>query len=186
MKAKGKADRDIETARAVDAALEPQGDTITLSSGVVLRGKLVPPLILVQVMASMPRPEPPVVFIKAMGREVENPEDPGYIERLQSWKMEYADRVVSAMIALGTEIVSAPKGLSHPDKDEWLEEYSVLGMPMHPENKTWRHLTWVKFRGVRDEHDMDAIQEVVGRLNGIREDAVKSAENFPGGDKVGR
>jgi hypothetical protein len=183
---KGSKNRDLETAQAIDRATKPQDDIITLSSGVVLRGKQANPLILVQVMAAFPRPEPPVQFIQVMGREVENPDDPDYIERLQAWKMEFADRMVTAMIALGTEFVSAPKGLSQPEKNDWLDDFSVLGLKMFPENKSWRYMTWVKFKAVRDETDMQAIQELVGRLSGVRESAVKSAENFPGSGKADR
>ena len=180
--AKQRNDKDLGAVQAVDRALEPQGDTITLSSGVVLRGKQANPLVLVQVMASLPRPEPPMVYMQAMGREVENPDDPTYIEKLQSWKMEYSDRMITAMILLGTELVSTPKGMPKPDKDDWLEEYTLLGMPAHPQSASWRYLTWMKFKAIRDEKDMRLLQEVVGRLSGVRESAVKSAEDFPGSD----
>lgn len=178
---KGKSN-DIDTARSIDAATAPQEDIITLSSGVVLRGKRTNPLVLVQVMAAIPRPEPPLVFIEKMGREMENPDDPNYIERLNAWKTDYADRLVSALIVLGTDLISTPKGMPGPDKGDWLEEYSLLRLPMHPENKSWRYLTWVKFKAVQDQTDMQSIQELVGRLNGVRESSVKSAENFPGRD----
>lgn len=179
-------DTDFESSRALEEAERAQGDTITLSSGVVLRGKRANPLVLVQVMAAVPRPEPPLVYMQAMGREVENPDDPNYIERLQSWKMEYADRIVNAMIALGTELVSAPKGVGKPESNEWLEEYALLGLPVHRESKAWRYLIWVKFKAIGNEMDMQAIQEVVGRLSGVRESAVKSAENFSGSNQVDR
>lgn len=185
MEKKGKT-KDLDTAQAVERALAPQDDTIILSSGVVLRAKKANPVILVQVMAASPRPEPPLVFMPAYGREMENPDDPNYIERLRSWKMEYSDRMVSALILLGTEIVSVPKGLPGPDKDAWLEEYSLLGLPMNAENKRWRYLTWVKFKACVDENDLKYIQEAVGRLSGVRESTVKSAENFPGSDKKDR
>ncbi len=183
MAAKGKKDSDFDTARAMERAVVPQDDTITLSTGVVLRGKRTNPVILVQVMAAFPRPEPPLVYIEKMGREMENPDDPNYIEKLQSWKMEYANHVVTAMVSLGTELVSSPRNLGHPDKDDWLADYSLLGMPMHPDHKQWRYLAWVKFKAVGNEDDMKKIQDVVGRLNGVRESAVKSAEDFPGSDQ---
>jgi hypothetical protein len=182
MARKGKVDSDFQTAQAIDRALVSQDDTITLSTGVVLRGRKTNPVILVQVMAAFPRPDPPMVFMPAYGREMENPDDPNYVEKLQSWKLESANHVVTAMISLGTELVSSPKGLSHPDKDDWLADYALLDMPMHPQHKQWRYLIWVKFRAIGNENDMQLIQEVVGRLNGVRESTVKSAENFPGSD----
>jgi hypothetical protein len=182
-----KQSKDLDTARAVENAMQPQDDTtFNLSSGVILRGRRANPLVLIQVMAAKPRPEPPLVYVQAMGREMENPDDPDYIDRLRSWQMEYADRMVTAMILLGTELVSVPKGLSHPDKNDWLEEYSLLGLPTSPENKSWRYLTWLKFRAVKGEQDMKMIQDVVGRLSGVRESSVQSAEEFPGSDKADR
>jgi hypothetical protein len=182
-----KQSKDLETAQAVERATQSQDDTtITLSSGVVLRGRRANPLVLIQVMAAKPRPEPPLVYIQAMGREMENPDDPDYIDRLRSWQMEYADRMVTAMILLGTELVSVPKGLSSPDKNDWLEEYALLALPTSPENKSWRYLTWLKFRAVKNENDMKVIQDVVGRLSGVRESAVQSAEDFPGSNQADR
>lgn len=181
-----KTDTDFKAATAVDKTLQPQDGTITLSSGVVLRGKQANPLILVQVMAAFPRPQPPVMYMQQMGREVENPDDPNYLEALQSWKMEYSNAIVTAMIILGTELVSKPKKMSGPDDNEWLEEYSLLGTPTHPRNKSWRYLTWVKFKAMKDEKDMELIKEIVGRLSGVRESAVKSAEDFPRSEPADR
>lgn len=179
-------DVDLKTVEAVDKVLQPQSDTATLSSGVVLRGKQANPLILVQVMAAFPRPEPPLVYMQAMGREVENPDDPDYIERLQSWKMEYSNSMVTAMITLGTELESKPKKMPGPDDDEWLEEFSLLGLPTHPQSKSWRYLMWVKFQAIKSDKDMELIKELVGRLSGVRESTVRSAESFSGSDKTDR
>lgn len=176
-------DGEFVTAQAIEAAQAPEDNTITLSTGVVLRGKKTNPVILVQVMGAFPRPEPPLVYIEKMGREMENPDDPNYLEKLQSWKMEFANHVVTAMVSLGTELISAPKALSHPEKNDWLADYSLLGLPMHPDHKQWRYLAWVKYKAIGNEEDMKKIQEMVGRLNGVRESSVKSAENFPGGNQ---
>lgn len=182
-KAQG-SDSDVKVARVVDAVQEENQDNLVkLSTGVVLRGKLANPTIFIMVMAANPRPEPPLVYIKEMGRQMENEADPDYLERVQAWKVEYSDRLVTAMIMMGTELVSAPKKLGKPQEDDWLEEYSLLGMPMMPESKSWRYLTWVKFKGMSNEQDMQAIMDVVGRLNGVREPTVKSAEEFPGSDE---
>lgn len=183
MERKGRANNDIETARAIDQAQKPQDDTITLSTGVVLKGKPANPVILIQVMAAYPRPNPPLYFNDTMGREMENPDDPGYIEQLQSWKMDYSDRMTTAMIKLGTELVSAPKKLGTPQDNKWLADYADLGLPMRPDSESWRYLAWVKFRAVQNEKDLQAIMEVVGRLSGVRETTIKSAENFSGSDQ---
>lgn len=177
---------DLKTAQAVQNALIETENKIELTSGVVLRGKQANPTVMIQVMADFERPRVPTFFDKKMGREMENPDDPAYLEALQSWRMEYANAMTNAMIVLGTELVSVPNGMPGPDSDIWLDEYRLLVKNTHPENTTWRYLTWVKFKAFADPvEDMKRIQEVVGALSGVRESAVKAAEDFPGRDKDG-
>ena len=159
---------------------------ITLSSGVVLKAKQAPPLALVKVLAAFPRPKPPVYMNKQMGREMENPEDPEYIEKLKAHRMESSNAVLNALILLGTELVSVPKGFSKPADQEWLDEFQLLGLPSRPENASWRYLTWVTQRAVLSEDDLLKIQEAVGRLSGVTEAAVKSAESFSGSGTNGK
>lgn len=188
---------DIKTAMAVDKAQEESSDLIELSSGVVLRAKKANPLVMIRVMAAFPRPKPPTWFDPTMGREMENPNDPDYLEKVQAWQMEMSSSMLSAMIMLGTELESKPKGFPgpHPSKSKsngsekvewpaWIEEYALLGIPMHTQNASWRYLTWVMFKAVEDEKDLEKIREVVGRLSGIREESVQTAEQFPGSDKA--
>ena len=93
---------------------------------------------------------------------------------------------MTAMIVLGTELESKPRGMPGPDDNAWIEEYSLLVNDIHPENKAWRYLTWVKFKAMTDEADMAKVQEVVGALSGVRESSVSAAEDFPGRDTEGR
>lgn len=172
-----------EVAKAVEEQKKPKDNTITLSSGVVLRGKQANPLILIDVMANFPRPKPPIWKNPKMGREMENPDDPDYRERLRNWEMEMSSATLSAMILLGTELVSVPKGFPKPKDDSWLDEYELLGMTLKPANESWRYLKWVTFKAVTDEKDLEKIRDVVGRLSGVRESSVESAANFPGSEQ---
>lgn len=173
---------DLKTIRAVAEGKKGAQDEFTLSSGVVLRAKKANPMVLITVMTRYPRPKPPTFFMEAMGREMENPDDPDYIERIKSWEMESNSQVLNALILLGTELVSVPKGLPKPSDDKWMNKYRVLDMPVHPENEDWRYLTWVKTVAALDENDLDMIQNAVGKLSGIAEVDVKAAEQFPGSD----
>lgn len=174
---------DLKTAQAVDEAKFAEDDLIKLTSGVVLRGKAAPPLLLIKVLAAFPRPKPPTWMHPTMAREMENPDDPEYLEALQAWKMESSNATVNALIILGTELVSKPKDLPGPDDKQWLEDYAELGLPMKPESATWRYLTWVTFKAAPTSHDLEYIQEVVGRLSGVPEKKVAAADSFPGSDK---
>jgi hypothetical protein len=164
----------VEAFEAVDS------DLLTLSSGVVLRVRQAPPLTLIKILAAFPRPKPPVYHNATMGRDVENPDDPDYLERLQAHKTESSSALLNALILLGTELVSTPKKFSKPDEDSWLEEYAELGIPSKPESKSWRYLNWVMFKAVANEKDLEVIQKAVGRRSGVPETAVKSAEQFSG------
>lgn len=170
-----------KTVAAVEQANQPENDTITLSTGVVLRVKKVPSLTLIKMLASSPRPKVPVYFNKNMGREIEHPDDPDYIERVRSWKIEISDMTLNALILLGTELVKCPKGVPSPESDKWIQKYSLLGQPITAENEYWRYLTWVTFVAATADSDMGLIQEVVGRLSGVPEAAVEATETFPAG-----
>lgn len=174
-----------KVARVVEEAQAESNHLIRLSSGVVLRGKQAPPLALVKVMAAFTRPKPPVYFNETMGREVENPDDPDYIARVQAYQTESSNAILNALILLGTELAETPKKFPKPEDDDWLEEYRELGLTPRM-NKSWRYLTWVTFKAVLNEHDLELIRDEVGRLSGVPESAVQSAEAFPRGNKNGR
>ena len=172
--------------KVVEAIEAQESDLLTLSSGVVLRVKQAPPLTLIKVMAAFPRPKPPVYFNQTMGREVENPDDPDYLERLQAHKTESSSALLNALILLGTELISVPKKFPKPEDASWLEEYGELGIMLKPESKSWRYLNWVMFKAVAHEKDLELIQKAVGRRSGVPETTVKSAEAFPGSDQTNR
>lgn len=176
---------DESLIEAVEEA-DRSSDLIELSTGVVLKGKKANPLALLKVMARFERPKPPMVFMKAMGREMENPEDPDYIERIKAWQRESNMALLNALILLGTELHSTPAGFPRPEDDSWLDEYSVFGLDMRPTIPAWRYLTWITFKACVDEKDMLRIQETVGKLSGVREADVKSAVTFPGSDATKR
>lgn len=171
---------DMKTVRAVSDEKKGAQDEFTLSSGVVLRAKKANPITLIKVMTRFPRPKPPVFFMESMGREMENPDDPDYIERVKAWEMESNAQVLNALILLGTEFVSTPKNVPGFMDDKWLNKYRLLDMPVHPDDKDWRYLTWVTFVAAPDEKDLDVIQEAVSKKSGIAEADVKNAEQFPG------
>lgn len=171
--------------KVIDAIEEVESDLVTLSTGVVLKAKKANPLMMIKVMAAHPRPKPPLWKHPTMGREMENPDDPEYQAQLKAYEMETNDATLNAFILLGTELVSVPKGMEkpHPKGDKplkWIDDYSLLNIPMFVNNASWRYLTWVMFKAIADEKDLTLIQEAVGRLSGISEKSVESAESFSG------
>lgn len=179
-------DTDREIAKALDAAGEADDNLIRLSTGVILEAHQANPNVLIRVMTAKQRPDPPVVFIKAMGREMENPDDPDYISRVKDWEMSYNNGMLNALVALGTTFVSKPKGMPGPDDETWLKDYEALGLPVIRDSKAWRYITWVLFKAAVNEKDTALIGEKVKRLSGVKEADVKAAETFPEGDQAGR
>ena len=161
---------------------EEDENIIVLSTGVKLRGKVASALALIKVMASFPRPRVPTYYNEKVGREMENPEDPDYLERVQAQKTESSSAMLNALILLGTEIFSVPKGFPSEKSNDWIDEYREVGLEPKPENARWRYLNWVIFKAAPAAEDMQAIQKVVGRLSGVPESAVQDAEEFPGGE----
>lgn len=178
-------DKDKEFVDNLAAVQNETGD-VTLSTGVVLRGKQAPPLILISIMAKYPRPKPPVYHSRELGRSIEHPDDPDYLEQVKSWQASSSTAVLNAMIVLGTYVVSVPKKFPTHKSDEWLKEYSVLDMDMFPENESWRYLTWVKLKAAPADSDLVKIREVVSRLSGVPETDVQAAETFSGSDSSNR
>ena len=102
MKNKGINETDGEVAKVIDVSGQKADNLLTLSTGVVLMAKQASPSIMIRVMTARERPQPPMVFMQAMGREMENPDDPDYIARVQAWEMNYNNSMLNALIGLGT------------------------------------------------------------------------------------
>lgn len=171
---------DKTLAKAIDKNKKggESDDLITLSTGVVLRAKAANPMTLIRVMTANPRPQPPTVFIEVMGREVENPDDPDYIKRVEDWQMQYNSSMLNALIGLGTELVSKPKGMEGPDGSKWLLDYKAFGLKTVPESPSWRYIAWIMFIAAPTEADTKIIGEKVKSKSGVKDEAVQAAETF--------
>lgn len=177
---------DKIVAKAIDAVGEAEGNLIRLSTGVVLEAHQANPNVLIRIMTAQPRPTPPVYFSKEMGREMENPDDPDYIKRVQAWEMSYNSGMLNALVGLGTTLHSKPKGFPGPDDESWLKDYKALGLPVIADSPAWRYITWVLFKAAVIDKDTALIGEKVKKLSGVKEADVKSAESFSEGDEASR
>lgn len=175
---------DKSVAQAIDATREADDNLIRLSTGVILEAHQANPNILIRVMTADPRPNPPVVYVKAMGREMENPDDPDYIKRVQAWEFSYNGRMLNALIGLGTTLHSVPKKFPKPEDDSWLADYKAMGLPVIPDSSAWRYITWVMFKAAVLDKDTQLIGEKVKKLSGVKEADVKSAESFSESDEA--
>jgi len=176
-----------DTTKSVAKAIDDHGkqgdeNIITLSTGVELYVKQANPIILIKIMTKEKRPEPPTVFMKDIGREMENPDDPDYIARVKAWEMDYNSAMLNALVGLGTSLKSKPKGLPSPDDDSWIADYKQYGLPTAPDSKAWRYIAWVQFVAAPVDKDIKLIGDKVKMLSGVREEDVADAESFSGSD----
>lgn len=178
-----KSDRNI--ARAIDSTGDVDQNLIRLSSGVVLRAKQANPHVLIRIMTATPRPTPPMYFNEAMGRYLENPADPDYIKQVEAWEIQYSNGMLNALIGLGTELVSVPKGMQTPKDEIWLKDYQAMGLAVHPESPSWRYITWVLFLAAPTKDDTTLLSSRIKALSGVKEADVRDATNFPASDKTG-
>lgn len=174
---------DQKTLKLVKEAQEKRKDIIELSSGVVLKTKAkINPSVIIDILSAVEenRPEPPIVYIEDIDRDEINLDDPDYIESLGRWETVSAGRIADALILLGTEIKSVPKGVEKPDGNAWVETLEVLGFKLNRRSTPARYLAWVKHVAIQDQDDWEAITENVGRMAGVTEADVKRAQSsFP-------
>lgn len=176
MKQNSREDRVI---KAVDT-IEGQSDgLIHLSSGIVLKPKRVPNLMFAEMMRHFKRPNPPIVYNEDIGRNEENPNDPGYLEKLAGYNAEVTMAIVDLMVVSGTEVHSVPKSKDKPEDSGWREEMETVfeSVGIKVENLVGKklYLMWVKFYAAPSEDDISKIMEGVGRLSGVAESDVAEA-----------
>jgi len=184
-----KAPPDDKAAIAVEE-VEGEGiqvkDTVTLSTGVVLKFKQIPPGMMIKVMTKMKKPEVPKIWVERDKIWVQNPDNPEYIKDMEFYELESAGFLLNTMILLGTDIVKFDgRSMQGPDSDEWLEEFEVLGLETMPDNKSWRKLNWLLKVAAATDKDFEAISNGVGELSGVPEENVAEAAKFPGSNEDG-
>jgi len=159
---------------AVDNHKSSNGkDTFTLSSGVVLKAKRISGFLITDVMRQFERPRIPRVYIESIGREEDNPDDPDYLSRVETWERESSLAVLDTMFVAGTELVSVPDGMEGPDGNDWVEMLDASGIQMS-DNKKRRYLLWLKHVAT-NEDDITLISDEVGRKSGVVERDVETA-----------
>lgn len=176
-------DRETDrTFRRLAAAEKRQREgpkEITLSTGVVLRLRVVPPMLITDIAgeAMRERPKPPTAYVEAVDRVEENPDDPDYQEALSNWQAGVLLDLNNTYILKGTELVSIPEDVAGLDDPEWLDEMRVLGRRV--ETRRQRYLSWVKYAAGPSREDVAMIVREVGRLSGVSEsDVQESIDGF--------
>lgn len=175
--------QEIESIDAVSRAVERvkrvgRGAEFTLSNGIVLGAKSVPPFLVQAVQNEFKAPPPPKVFIEEKGREEENPNDPTYLRQIAELAEKQDLAINDLFLAAGTTVISVPEGYYGPDDDEWISAVefaqNITGteFKIDRDDKIKRYLHWLRFYAL--EKDIDAVLAIrlPAELAGIREGEV--------------
>lgn len=166
---------------AVEGAAQPLVTEITLDNGVVLKLKPVPPFLVRQAAINLKQPKPPVIDVgKGDGREEENPNDPEYLKKLDTYNAEVISASTNAMLLAGTEVLSVPDDMWSLDDDGWLELVEFLEIEVDRENKMARYLAWLRYyalSGPSITRIMAELRKSIGLTEEEVDDAVDSFRN---------
>lgn len=148
---------------------------VTLSNGIVLRAKSVPPALIRRVVRAVPEPEIPVVWIEAKQREEPNPNDPAYLAAIA--KMHEARLLADQKVrlGLGTEVVSVPEGMFRPEDDGWILQLRAVGVEPKLDDPTVRYVEWCELYAMTEYADVANVSTCCYRKGGIFEPEVMAA-----------
>lgn len=164
---------------AVEVAAQPLVTEITLDNGVVLKLKPVPPFLVRQAAINLKQPKPPVIDVgKGEGREEENPNDPDYLEKLDTYNAEVIVASTNAMLLAGTEILSVPDGMWSPDDDGWLDLVDYLDIEVDRENRLARYLAWLRFYALSGPSITRILAELRKSIGATEEEVDSAAASF--------
>lgn len=148
---------------------------IHLSSGVVLRAKKVPPLILSKIDEKYPEPTMPTVRDEDRGRNIPNPEDPSYLRAIDDNNRKKGTAIIDVLAGLGTEIVSVPEDFPKHTDTEWADNLIVFGISDVPEKGVGRYLAWLRYVVIQTPEDLAQIARKSAASLGIAESEVSAA-----------
>ena len=151
-----------EVLDSVEQALSPKKNEFTLSTGVVLRARKVPIMLIQSIERKFPMPKAPVTYIPEKEREEINWEDPGYKAELKERETAMSNAYLNVISAYGTEVVSLPESIPAVMDDSWVEDFKDFYPDEIPEtdNKR-RYLAWISLVAAPTQEDLQLIAQEV-------------------------
>lgn len=164
--------------------VEKVGDTLTFSTGVVVRTSRVSSAAFGDLEDRFQLPPVPKVLDENRGREIENPLDPIYKKKVSEVESRKAIAALDLAIVLGTTLVSKPDTLFDSNSEEWKDKLKALGYGKEIINSaTSRYLLWMKYIAAVEQEDWENLSMSVMRKMGVPEsdvnDALRSFPNNP-------
>ncbi len=159
---------------------KPMGeqDTITLSTGVVLRLKQVSPMVISSAIktGSGEEPQVPTVWVEGKGREQPNPTDPDYLKAVDKWRADLGTKALRSLVAIGTEIEEIPEGVVGPDHEDYEDLMDSMGLDPGKGRYT-RYVEWALHIACGSPKDFATLSATLMRRAGAREEDVREAQD---------
>lgn len=172
--------RVAEVLAEADASVTTKEDPhrTVLSSGVVLRHKRVPPMILAKVDEKFIDPPIPMLWDTEKEHNIPNLDDPDYDKKLEQVRLDRGKAMIDILIGMGTEIEYIPDHMQNPDEDEWVENLSFVNIDV-PKLRLGRYLAWVKYYAAEAAEDIQNLAKKGSSALGVtEEDVAEAIANF--------
>ena len=171
--------QEAAKAAADTAAAQQNGalpSELTLSNGIVLALRPIPPGIIERAIARLEKPKVPKITLQDKGVEEENPNDPDYLDAVAVRTSKVIETSTNVMLLVGTAIKSIPDGLCGPD-DSWFdaEMMGYLGVEAEMKTKYDRYLSWLHLYGLACQEDVLEVLSAVTKMAGLGEEDVQAA-----------
>ena len=173
--------RDEPARAAVETAAAQQDghlpSEITLSNGIVLALRPIPPGIIERALARLEKPKVPRWKNPDKEVEEENPGDPEYVAAVEAYQLQRNETAANTLFLVGTAVKEIPEGLLGPEDDGWLDAELMkhLGVEANTETAYDRYLAWLQLYAMAKQRDIWNTMAVVNRMAGIGEEDVRAA-----------
>ena len=166
----------VDTAAALQDGNVPS--EITLSNGIILALKPIPPGIIERSLARLEKPKVPRWKNPDKNVEEENPGDPEYVAALEAYQALRNKTAVNTLLLVGTAVKAIPEGLYGPeDVGHWFDQELMahLGVVANTETAFDRYLSWLELYAMAKQRDILEVISTVNRMAGIGEEDVRAA-----------
>lgn len=163
-----------------------QDNLVKLSTGVVLSINSIPQDVMIDLWNNNPEPQPPYVFMKSIGRNEYNKDDPEYLEAHNKWQMSMYSNMVDLYILWGTQVVDIPENIMGPNSERWHKRYKSTAKRtgLDPDDEDDIYIYWVRYiacqaYGKNKDSENSDISKIVDKISaemGISEGMVKEEE----------
>lgn len=161
-------------------------DRFRTSTGIMLKLKAVPPMLIMDIQSKFEIPEPPKVknLEKGEGDDApleDNPNDPTYLRAVAAYNRKVAEASNAVVLTRGTELLYVPDGIEKPDDESWSDDIEELteGLSIPKVGKR-RYYCWLKYVALASMDDFQSLLNKLTVFGGVtlEEDVTVAEKSF--------